>query len=88
MTRSDRIEMVGKKYGHLTVVAEAGLKRYRSSTPRRLVLVRCDCGAEYVIRAETVRRGAGASSAVNACQSCAIKDAWLRRKLRASDRAA
>lgn len=88
MTRSDRIEMVGKKYGHLTVVAEAGMKRYHSSTPRRLVVVRCDCGAEYVIRAETVRRGAGASRAVNACQSCAIKDAWLRRKLRSGDRAA
>jgi hypothetical protein len=88
MNRSDRIEMVGKKYGHLTVLAEAGLKRYSTSTPRRLILVRCDCGAEYVIRAETVRRGAGRSGAVNACQSCAIRDAWLRRRLHRRDEAA
>ena len=88
MTRSDRIDMVGKKYGHLTVIAEAGMKRYRTSTPRRLVLVRCDCGAEYVVRAETVRRGAGSSSAVNACQSCATRDVWLRRRLRGRERAA
>ena len=88
MNRSDRIEMVGKKYGHLTVIAEAGMKRYRTSTPRRLVLVRCDCGVEYVVRAETVRRGAGSSAAVNACQSCATKDVWLRRRFSARERAA
>lgn len=88
MTRSDRIEMVGKKYGHLTVIAEAGMKRYRTSSPRRLVLVRCDCGAEHVVRAETVRRGAGNSRAVNACQSCASKSFWLRRRLRARGKAA
>jgi hypothetical protein len=81
MNRSDRIEMVGKKYGHLLVVAEAGFQRYRTSSPRRLVRVRCDCGAEYVIRAETIRRGAGDSRAVNACQSCAAKHAWYRRRL-------
>jgi len=88
MVRSDRIDMVGKKYGHLTVLAEVGLRRYRTSTPRRVVIVQCDCGAKYVVRAETVRRGAGNSRAVNACQSCAATYTWLRRKLARRDRAA
>jgi hypothetical protein len=77
-SRSDRIEMVGRKYGHLTVLAEAGYRRYPRSSPRRLVLVQCDCGAEYVVRAETVRRGAGKSRPVNSCQSCAARDSWAR----------
>ena len=80
-TRPDRLEMVGRKYGHLTVILEAGYKRYPTSSPRRLVLVRCDCGAEYVVRAETVRRGARRRP-VNSCQSCASRYVWARRLAR------
>ena len=44
MTRK-RINLVGKKFGKLTVLAE---KRVRvSGSMRKIVLVRCGCGLEY-----------------------------------------
>ncbi len=77
--RSDVIPMVGKRYGRLTVLAEAGLRRYETSTPRRLVVVRCDCGREYEVRAETLRRAAGNARPVSTCRACALLEQSRRR---------
>ena len=52
-----KIPMVGKRYGSLVVLAEAGLRHYESSHPRRLVRVACDCGRQYVADAALLRQG-------------------------------
>jgi hypothetical protein len=78
--RSDKIPMVGKKYGHLTVVAEAGRRHYPTTKPQRLVLVRCDCEREYVTNAASVRRG------VNRCIECHKEDAAERSRAEMSVR--
>jgi len=75
------IPMVGKKYGHLTVIANAGRRDYgRPSYARghrlriRLVRVVCDCGAEYDAVAFQVRQG------VNRCTACAREDNARRQR--------
>lgn len=57
-----RVEMVGKKYGDLLVVAFAGHKKMPSQS-QRMVLVRCGKGHERVVLASHVRQGAG-------CHTC------------------
>jgi hypothetical protein len=55
--RSAPIPMVGKRYGDLLVIADAGKREYPTTTAQRLVRVRCDCGREYVTLAYHVRHG-------------------------------
>jgi hypothetical protein len=61
--------MVGKRYGHLLVVAEAGRRYYTTSKPQRLIRVRCDCGNEYETIAHCVRRTS------SRCAQCWKEDA-------------
>ncbi len=60
-----KIPMVGKKFGHLLVLAEAGTRHYGSGL-QGLVRVRCDCGREYVALAHHVRSGR-----ITRCLRCA-----------------
>ena len=55
-TRSDRIPLEGKRFGHLTVLNYVGYlnrKTYRAST----YLCRCDCGKEKMIRTQALTDG-------------------------------
>ncbi len=63
--RRDAIPMVGKKYGHILVLAEAGKRYYETSSPKRLVHVECDCGRRWTTGAAWLRRK------TNRCRACA-----------------
>jgi hypothetical protein len=83
--RPDAIPMVGKKYGHLTVLADAGRKDYgRKPYSRgwrlrlRQVRVRCDCGEEFVARASHVRLR------IRRCLDCAKEENADRNRNEAS----
>ncbi len=71
--------MVGKKYGHLTVLSVARRIHYGKVRPdgSRLsyltVNVVCDCGAEKEMRATDI-----ASRGVNRCRRCANEDNRIR----------
>ena len=54
--RRDAIPMVGKRYGAVKVLAEAGNVRLPSQI-RRMVRVRCGCGSEWTAAAQSIRRG-------------------------------
>jgi hypothetical protein len=64
---SDRhlIPMVGKKYGHLTVLER--VPRPPGRTKAAYVHVRCDCGIEYIAQAHHVR------NKINCCWNCGRK---------------
>lgn len=68
---SNLIPIVGKKFGHLTVLSMAGRRAYTSPAGRTqryaLVNVRCDCGLVYVAEARAVRR------AMNRCKKCSAE---------------
>lgn len=67
-TRSDATPttgMVGKKYGHLTVLDVVTRKRHPAGGSSLMVLARCDCGRKTKVYAANVRSGA------NECRRCA-----------------
>ena len=72
------LDMVGKRYGKLTVTAFVGLWVIRGDRPRRCVKAKCDCGSEYVYEAYRVR-----TKKIGSCRDCKDKLASLgidRRK--------
>jgi hypothetical protein len=83
--RPDAIPMVGKRYGRLTVIADAGRedlgrKPYSNGWRLRLrqVRVRCDCGEEFVARASHVRLR------IRRCLDCAKEENADRNRNEAS----
>lgn len=67
---SAKIDMIGKRYNHWTVIAEAG--RDANSHPR--YLCRCDCGVEKTLLGSSVRCGG-----TRMCASCAVKEQRSKR---------
>lgn len=50
---SQKIDMTGRRFGRLLVIAEAGRNKHRAVMWR----CRCDCGAESIVRAQYLRSG-------------------------------
>jgi hypothetical protein len=50
------MDIVGKRFGRLTVIREAAPKRYRKGN-LRMYVVRCDCGKEKEVYGSNLRRG-------------------------------
>lgn len=80
MDRYDRecIEMVGRKYGKLTVEEYLGLVSAPTQTgsvrTTRKVRVRCECGQEMVVDATVVKCGY-----LTTCKACKPKPRWSRQ---------
>lgn len=72
-TKRKPMDLVGQRFGRLTVLEEATPIQYPSQprTKTRRLLVRCDCGGEKVVRMDSVRSGASVSC------GCTAKD-WCR----------
>lgn len=58
-----RLDVIGHRYGMLTVIADAESK---AGSAARRVLCRCDCGAEVIILLHTLR-GAGNKYFIRSC---------------------
>lgn len=66
-----RIDMVGKRYNHWTVIAEAE----PSPSGRIRYMCRCDCGFEKIIHGETLRYGH-----THMCAGCAVKEQRAKKQ--------
>ncbi|MBT3456271.1 hypothetical protein HN446_04355 [bacterium] len=49
-------ELKGRKFGSLTVIKDAGRKKWEGCS-RRLWLCKCDCGKEHTVRANDLKEG-------------------------------
>lgn len=63
------IDLTGQRFGRLTVIGEAGRRKYNGEVAWRC---RCDCGAFTTVASSDLRRGKSKS-----CASCGYK---FRRK--------
>lgn len=68
-----RIDMVGKRYNHWTVIAEAE----PSPSGRIRYMCRCDCGFEKIIHGETLRYGH-----THMCAGCVVKEQRAKKQSR------
>lgn len=73
-----KIPMIGKRYGRLVVLAEAG-DRWYGTQSARLVRVRCDCGAEYDASAYHLRAGRAQQ-----CRPCGKKVSASKNRARST----
>ena len=51
------INILGHRYGRLTVVSEALPYIYANGAKQRMVLCKCDCGNEVIVRINDIRKG-------------------------------
>lgn len=53
-----RLDVTGQRYGKLLVISDAPSYVYKDGSKQRMLLCKCDCGNEVVIRLNDIRKGA------------------------------
>lgn len=74
---------IGKRYGKLTILADAGMYRYPGGNGgRRLVVAKCDCGEKKTIRLDRIRAGKTVSCGCHrrAVHRAVCSDDYKRRR--------
>lgn len=77
--RSDRIDMTGRRYGHLVVLGYAG-RRLVGRQRKLVVRVRCDCGEVLEMVAAALR-----NQNVRQCRACGVASAAKAQSVRLPD---
>ena len=53
-----RLDVTGQRYGKLLVISDAPSYVYKDGSKQRMLLCKCDCGNEAVVRLNDIRKGA------------------------------
>lgn len=53
-----RLDVTGQRYGKLLVISDAPSYVYKDGSKQRMLLCKCDCGNEVVVRLNDIRKGA------------------------------
>ncbi len=74
------IPMVGRRYGRLVVVAEAGKRETPGGQRCRMVAAVCDCGSRGIHIAQSLRQGRSTQ-----CRACGARASGRKTSTRLSD---